>query len=129
MTTTKEETSTMTDTTTGTIYDAGLPGHTIQDHADRIRTDPGRVWWQSAEELIALYTWASGRDDLVVRDRCRNEIARRVEFGDPDATPCCDCGVLLPLDAAGVYAIDCGAVCASCAAVRYGTEAAKYKIA
>jgi hypothetical protein len=117
----------MTEATTDTIYDAKLPGLTIQDDAGHIRTDPGRVWWRSGEELIALYAWASEQGDLVVRDRCRNELGRRIRFGDPDATPCCDCGELLPLTAEA-YAIDCGGVCPACAIARYGDDAAKYKI-
>ena len=48
-----------------------------------------------------------------------------LEFSPAD--PCSDCGTPIPLGAAA-YAIDCGGVCAACAARRYGDRAGEYLI-
>ena len=54
--------------------------------------------------------------------------ARAIELlNDPDAVPCLDCWVPLPLDAQA-YAVDGGGVCGACGIRRYGDRAAEYLI-
>lgn len=52
--------------------------------------------------------------------------ARAIELlEDPDADPCMDCWVPMPLNVTS-YAVDCGAVCGPCGIRRYGDEAGEY---
>jgi len=54
--------------------------------------------------------------------------ARAIELlNDPDAVPCLDCWVPLPLNVTA-YAVDGGGVCGPCGIRRYGDRAAEYLI-
>ena len=55
------------------------------------------------------------------------EARARELLDDPDAVPCTDCWVPLPLNVAS-YAVDSGGVCEPCAIRRYGDHAAEYLI-
>lgn len=48
-------------------------------------------------------------------------------LSDPDAVPCLECWVPLPLDAT-CYAVDGGGVCSPCGIRRYGDRAGEYLI-
>ena len=55
--------------------------------------------------------------------------ARAIELlNDPDAVPCLDCWVPLPLNVTA-YAVDGGGVCGPCGIRRYGDKADEYLIA
>lgn len=55
------------------------------------------------------------------------EARARELLDDPDAVPCLDCWVPLPLDVTS-YAVDGGGVCGPCGRRRYGDRADEYLI-
>ncbi len=75
--------------------------------------------------LLAGECWISWMDDPVMTAMRR---LHPQPTADPaDASPCSDCGVMLPLDAE-CYAVDSGGVCGPCGKRRYGNKAEDYRI-